>query len=65
MKKKRKNRKVEKKIWKKKEKGKRKKKHYNPKYFMCRRTMIPPYHLEYVIIYIYVYKKLYSWVMDI
>jgi hypothetical protein len=27
--------------------------------------VIPPYHLEYVIIYIYVYKKLYSWVMDI
>ena len=54
MKKKRKNRKVEKK------KKKEKKKNYNPKYFMCRRTMIPPYHLEYVIIYIYVYKKLYS-----
>ena len=28
--------------------------------FECGGTVIPPYHLEYVIIYIYVYKKLYS-----
>jgi len=28
--------------------------------FGCRKIVIPPHHLEYVVIYIYVYKKLYS-----
>jgi hypothetical protein len=51
MKKKEKIGKLKKKFEKKKKKEKGKKKHYNPKYFMCRRTMIPLYHLEYVVMY--------------
>jgi len=68
MKTKGKNRKVEKKSnfeKKKKEKLKKKKKTLwitivIQSTFECGGTVILPYHLEYVIIYIYVYKKLYS-----
>ena len=65
-KKKRKNRKFEKKSNFEKKKGKVKKKKtlwitvVIQSTFECGGTVIPPYHLEYVIIYIYVYKKLYS-----